>query len=329
MLTEQQVLKRIVMIEDPRFTSGKRPWFGQLPDGLSGDFSFAVMGDRCGMTTEGVFEKALEMLKDLKPEFALFVGDMIEGYWKDAVSAHEEWDEMDSKIQSCGIPFFPTIGNHDYGNSVMADVWSERKGMDYYAFRVGDVLFLSINTESTPDELPDEVVDIIKRVTDNFKRDPGNSREHLKLFAEISPELLQSMSAMKMSIGEEQFAFFEQVLADNQDVTWTFVNMHKPGWKIGSEEFNRLERMLADRPYTIFSGHLHELEYTREENRELIQFGRTGGLAHGDAENGAQANMVLWVTMRHGVPTYRVIHLDGVQDISGYPPKRDAHSRGE
>ncbi|MGG1552984.1 metallophosphoesterase family protein [Paenibacillus ferrarius] len=326
MQTKDQIKPHFSVLEDARFITSKQPWFGKLPETLTGDYAFAVVGDRCGMATAGVFEKALEVLKDLKPSFVLAVGDLIEGYWTNPASAHEEWDELDAMVQATGLPFFPTVGNHDYGNAVMADVWSERKGMDYYAFRAGDVLYITINTEHTPDELPEAFVDVIKTVTEQIKRDPAGAKQYLKAFGEaLTPEQLQGMSQIKMTIGEEQFAFIEDVLKEHQDVSWTFISMHKPGWKTGSEEFRRLEQLLSNRPHTIFAGHLHELEYTREGNRELIQLGRTGGLPHGEEEVGANANLLLWVTMRGGVPTYRVIHLDGVQDITAYPPHTTKH----
>lgn len=329
MQTTQLAPKRSIMFEDPRFPSDKRPWFGSLPELTSGSFSFAVVGDRCGMATDGVFEKALDLLKTLKPAFVLAVGDLIEGYWKDAAYAHEEWDELDGKVRATALPFFPTVGNHDYGNRLMAEVWSERKGMDYYAFRAGDALFLAINTEHTPDEMPDEVVGIIKRVTDTFKRNQDNPKEALQAFAgAFTPEQLAAMGQLKINIGDEQLAFFERVLADNRDVSWTFVNMHKPGWKApGNEMFRKLEQLLQGRPHTIFAGHFHEMEYSRYENgeREHIQLGRTGGLAHGEAETGGNANLVLWVTMVEGRPTYRVIHLDGVREIAAYPPRNHTH----
>jgi hypothetical protein len=265
----------------------------------------------------------------LRPDFVLFVGDLIEGYWSQhqAADAHAEWDEIDVKIQASGLPFFPTVGNHDYGNRNMADVWLERKGLDYYAFRVQDTLFLSINTEHTPQEFSEDFIKIIKTVTANFQREPERAQEHLQSFYEemkatLSPEQMKAMSQVTLNIGEDQLAFFERVLEENADVKWTFVNMHKPGWKSDSEEFRRLERMLADRQHTIFSGHLHSMEYTKQSSSELIQLGRTGGLAHGSGEHAGDENLILWVTMRGGVPTYRVIHLDGVRDIANYQPQQ-------
>jgi hypothetical protein len=71
------------------------------------------------------------------------------------------------------------------------------------------------------------------------------------------------------------------------------------------------------------------MEYSRQGNRELIQIGRTGGLAHGADGCASDDNLMLWVTMRGGVPTYRVIHLDGVNDIAAYPPHQRSHGKGE
>lgn len=311
-----------IWFDDPVFATDKRPWFGELPDVPTGDFTFAVVGDRCGMATEGVFEKALEVLKELRPDFVLSVGDLIEGYWKQAAQAHEEWDDIDAKIQAAGLPFFHVVGNHDVGNQLMLEVWRERKGFEYYAFRLGDALFVTVNTEDPPMEFSDEMIDIIKRATNNVKNDPEHADEHMKAFFEeivsgLSPEQLKSLSRIDLAIGERQLAFVRRILEQNQDVKWTFVSMHKPGWKSDNLQYRMLEEMLQNRPHTIFAGHLHSLEYSAEGDRQLIQLGRTGG--HGHGHGPGDQNLMLWVTMRNGVPSYRVIHLDGVQSIEAYP----------
>ncbi|MFC5407455.1 metallophosphoesterase family protein [Cohnella soli] len=318
-----------IFIDEGRFNTDRRPWFGKLPEQLEDDFTFAVMGDRCGMATAGVFEKGLELLADMKPDFVLFVGDLVEGYWKDAKDAREEWEYIDAKIAATGLPFFQTVGNHDYGTQAMADVWRERKGMEYYAFRVGDTLFLTVNTEDPFEELSEPFIDMIKRATANVQREPERSAEHLKAFYDeivggLSPEQLQGMSKVKLGIGEEQLAFFEKVLADNADAKHTFVSMHKPGWKSESPEFAKLEQLLSGRPYTVFAGHFHAMEYTRNDNSEYIQLGRTGAAAHGHGKG--DENLVLWVTMRAGVPSYRVVHLDGIGDIADYAPQAHHHN---
>jgi 3',5'-cyclic AMP phosphodiesterase CpdA len=317
-----------MFINEGRFAMDKRPWFGQLPERL-GDFTFAVMGDRCGMATAGVFERGLEMLKDLKPDFVMFVGDLVEGYWKDAEEARREWEYIDARIAETGLPFFPTVGNHDYGTQTMVDVWRERKGMEYYAFRAGDVLFLVVNTEDPFEELSDEFIAMVKRATGNVQREPEHAEEHLKAFYEeivgsLTPEQRQAMGQVGIGIGEEQLAFFENVLASNADAKYTFVSMHKPGWKSDSPAFDRLREMIGDRPHTIFAGHFHSLEYTEQGPARHIQLGRTGAAAHGSAKG--DENLILWVSMRGGIPSYRVVHLDGVTELSDYPPHPRPHS---
>ncbi|TLS51776.1 hypothetical protein FE782_12740 [Paenibacillus antri] len=324
----------IEVMTDGEYAAGKRPWFGRLSEGRYEAFSFAVLGDRCGMATEGVFERALEILKDLRPEFVVTVGDMIEGYWRNEADAHAEWDEFDAKVEAAGLPFFPAVGNHDYSNRLMADVWRERKGPTYYAFRVGDALFVMLNTEQTPDELPDAVVDAIKRATDGMTSGAVPAGEvgksfYADLVAAVPPEQLLSLSKIILSFGDDQLAFVERTLAEHADATWTFVAMHKPGWKTDGEEYAKLMRMLEGRKHTIFAGHLHALEYEERNGNERIQMGRTGGLAHGDGMAPCDANMMLWVTVRGGKPSYRVLPLDGIREIDAYaPPKPTAVSEG-
>lgn len=320
-----------MFIDESRFATDKRPWFGQLPEGLNGNFSFAVMGDRSGMMTAGVFEQALELLKDLRPDFVLFVGDLVEGYWKDAAKAREEWEYIDGQIAATGLPFFQTVGNHDYGTQAMVDVWRERKGADYYAFRVGDTLFLTLNTEDPFEEMLDEFIDLVKRATEKVHREPERTLDYMKEFydeivSRLTPDQLQEMSKVGIGIGDRQLAFFEKVLAENEDARHTFVSMHKPGWKSDSPEFARIELLLGDRPYTVFAGHFHSLEFSRQDNRTYIQLGRTGAAAHGTER--ADDNLMLWVNVRDGNVSYRVMHLDGVTGIEAYAPRSHGHTEG-
>jgi len=53
-------------------------------------------------------------------------------------------------------PFFYVAGHHDYSNEVMAQVWGERLGRDYYHLVYHDVLVLVLNAEHVPIPLPSE-----------------------------------------------------------------------------------------------------------------------------------------------------------------------------
>ncbi|MFF2482710.1 metallophosphoesterase family protein [Paenibacillus sp. NPDC058071] len=327
-----------IWYDEALFQTDKRPWIGQPrpSEWAAEDFSFVVLGDRCGMATAGVFENALEIVKDLKPDFVLSVGDLIEGYWREAQDAIAEWEYIDAKIEAANLPFFHVVGNHDYGNQMMRDVWRDRKGFEYYAFRTGDILFLVLNTEDPPNEFSDDFIDIIKKATANVQNEPERMSEHMQAFyddivSRMSPEQLKEMGRIDLAFSDEQMAFAERVLKENRDAKWTFITMHKPGWKSEDERFERLIRMLDGRPHTVFAGHLHAMEYSVAGNGERIQLGRTGGHAHG---NGPESdNLMLWVNVRNGQPSYRVIHLDGVREIGGYKPQseteHDNHHRTE
>ncbi|UQZ84606.1 hypothetical protein SK3146_03861 [Paenibacillus konkukensis] len=79
----------------------------------------------------------------------------------------------DAMVQATGLPFFPAVGNHAYGNAMIADVWSERTGRDFYTFRTGDALYITINMEHTPDELPEAFMKVVKTVTEQIKQGSG------------------------------------------------------------------------------------------------------------------------------------------------------------
>lgn len=138
----------------------KLPWtdkdFYNDPD----NFQFAIVSDRTGGHREGVFGKALEKINMLYPEFVMSVGDLIEGYTQDTTQLNAEWKEFHGILDSLNTKFFYVAGNHDYTNPVMAEMWKEKIGRDYYHFIYKDVLFLVANSSDgnggvimTPDQI--------------------------------------------------------------------------------------------------------------------------------------------------------------------------------
>lgn len=308
-----------IYYEKEKVTTDKRPWFGELKPTETGDFSFAVIGDRCGITTPGIFEKGLELVKGLQPDFVLSVGDFIEGYWDDEADAHAEWEYVDQLLEKLELPFFQVIGNHDYGNETMVKVWRERKGFEYYAFRYHDNLFLFVNTEESPEGMPEEFLKVFRNVTEAVQREPKKSKEHVQEFFKVMMSNISSEDAEKgnlPNISDEQLAFFEQVLKENEDVNQTFVFMHKPAWKTTDTQFQRLEEMLKDRKFTMFAGHLHQLEVMKRNGQDYIQMGRTGACWHG--EGVGSIDHILWVTVKNGETNVNVIDLNGVSTLDKF-----------
>lgn len=311
--------------DQERFATDKRPWIGDLPESAGKESRFVVLGDRCGIAIPGVFEKALELTKQLNPDFILSVGDLIEGYWANEEDAHAEWLQMEGLIETLELPFFFTPGNHDYGNEVMVKVWRARKGFEYYAFRYNNNLYVIINSEETLKGMseqeeagfrdiaklakvdPEKAVQIVR----SAYRDMGDNDTHNP---KTNPDLLRA------DLSNDQLNFFEQLLKENEDVNWTFVTLHTPAWKGDNPQFKKLENLLSTRQHTIFAGHLHQLELHAQEGGNRIQMGRTGSIPHGEGIH--DLNHILLVTIKEdSAPTFTVIDLEGIYPLEYFAVK--------
>lgn len=308
-----------------RFSTDKRPWIGDLPESTGKEIRFVVLGDRCGIAIPGVFEKALELTKQLNPDFILSVGDLIEGYWANEEDAHAEWLQMEELIETLELPFFFTAGNHDYGNELMVKVWRERKGFEYYAFRYKNNLFVVVNSEETLKSMSEEEETGFREIAKLAQSDPEKAihivRSAYKDMAEDSkhnhktnPDLLRA------ELSNDQLTFFEKVLKVNEDVNWTFVTMHTPAWKGNNPQFKKLENLLCTRKHTIFAGHLHQLEFYEKEGANRIQMGRTGSIPHGEGKH--DLNHIMLVTIKEGCePNFTVIDLEGIYPLEYFTQK--------
>ncbi len=122
------------------------PWTDRNFDNDTSQFQFAIVSDRTGGMRPGVFEKAVEKLNLLHPEFVMSVGDLIDGYTKDTAVIRGQWTEWDSILERLDVRFFALPGNHDVSNDVMRDIWFQRYGRAYYHFLYKDVLFLALDS---------------------------------------------------------------------------------------------------------------------------------------------------------------------------------------
>ncbi len=111
------------------------------------NFQFVIVSDRTGGHRMGVFENAMHKTNLMQPEFVLSVGDLIEGYTEDKDEIERQWKELDSMVNGLESRFFYVVGNHDFSNQTMADIWKNRLGPDYYSFKYKNTLFLCLNSE--------------------------------------------------------------------------------------------------------------------------------------------------------------------------------------
>jgi len=297
--------------------AGPNPWSHlQFPD-ANVEFQFAIVSDNTGGAYPGVFDRAMDKLNLMQPEFVMSVGDLIEGYSNNREALIAEWEEIDASVDKLEMPFFYVVGNHDMGDPASADVWEERLGRTYYHFIYKDVLFLCMDTEDPPQDVPDWLIQGLAKVNKLEESDPDQAKA---LQLEILAKVKKAFVAGEEYIGafsDEQINYFKQVLANHAEVKWTFVFVHRPVWQANPQDrkFKEIETALSGRPYTVFAGHAHTYEYQEHNGMDYIRLSTTGGAWVLDPPG--NFDQIAWVTMTDEGPVIANITLDGIFDKTG------------
>ena len=163
---------------DPTEVPQAKPWttenFKNNPD----NFQFAILGDRGGgANPKGTYQRAIEQLNWLQPEFVMSVGDYVEGYTSDPKVMNEQWDEFDGIVKKLEMPFFYVRGNHDINTPITREAWAERRGPKYYHFKYKDVLFIALDTEEPLQPVAPELEADLSRFNDLNINDPAKAKE--------------------------------------------------------------------------------------------------------------------------------------------------------
>ena len=222
--------ERIPIVERP---------FSDDPD----KFTFAIIGDKTGGGYDKwpIFDRSIDEINVLKPDFAIMVGDLIQGYTDDVTQVEAEWEEFWQHQSGLIIPFLPLPGNHDITNPMMYNYWQKHLGRTYAAFTYKDCLFLLLNTEEKHSQ-------------------PEGSEGWTETW-----------------FGNAQVAYVTDELTKHKDVRHTFVMLHKPAWLHEDSGWTQVEEVLADRAYTVFAGHYHNLTLHTRNDRRYFVLGATGG----------------------------------------------------
>lgn len=298
-----------------------------------GDFSFAVFSDRTGLARPGVFERAVSIANLMRPAFVVQVGDTIEGYTREPAKLDEMWREFDDIIAPLEVPFYRVPGNHDVGNLVMRDEWLRRNGPLHYHFRYRDVLFLVIDTQDPPQPLSEmlrpigpvlELPPHVEQLLDRADETPEQ-----QLIGEIMGLMNSDPASFQLILGaikngtqparisEEQLSEAEAVIAEHDDVRWSFLFMHMPAWQgDGHPGLERIRRAFRDRRYTAFAGHCHNYHRTVIEGHDHVRLATTGGARILDTTDG-DFDHITWVSMTAAGPRIANIVLDGVIGVDG------------
>lgn len=155
-------------------------------------------------------------------------------------------------------------------------------------------------------------------------------------------------SGLDASISPEQIRWLKNVLAENADVRWTFVFMHRPMWNSHpppataptsapatrpasmpaasapvEDGWKEVEASLRadDRQFTVFAGHRHTYLKQVRDGRDFVELATTGGITEtlpNDVRSNAMGVLTgrfdhfTWVTMTEAGPQIANVLLDGV-----------------
>lgn len=243
------------------------------------EFQFAIVADHTGYMRKGVFDRAVERLNWMQPEFVMSVGDLIEGYRKKTEDVQGMWDYFEGIVAELEAPFFHVPGNHDKSNEIMGEIWKQRFGPSYYYFVYKNVLFLVVDTEDPP--------------------------------------LAQDV-ALKPDISAEQVAYMTKALHEHPDVRWTCLFLHEPCWTSEVHPgWAAIEAQLMDRPYTVFSGHWHHYTTYERKGQEYYVLATTGGDSALGGPAVGEFDHFMWVTMTPEGPKVANLLLDGILGADG------------
>jgi len=290
---------------------GVLPWTHEEFDAADNKFTFAVFSDLTGGERERVFEIAVAQLSLLRPELIINVGDLIEGGTTDLGEIAEQWGSFDERADRAIAPIFYVGGNHDLSGEVLQGVWDERYGRRYYHFVYKNTLFLVLDTEDNTPERTQEIFEIRNKALEIVKQ------QGMEAFAETEYATLPEQTAG--NITAEQSAYIREVIANNPDVLWTFLFMHKAPWERDDEvNFAAIEQALADRPYTVFNGHIHAYKHIERHGRDYIRLATTGGAWFPDRS--PSMDHVMLVTVDDEGADIANLLMSGILDKTGHIP---------
>lgn len=155
-------------------------------------------------------------------------------------------------------------------------------------------------------------------MNENWSRKFGRKHYEVRyqdvLFLAINTEGVPNSKPYRIDEAQQQWA--AGVLDKHKDVRWTFVFLHKPVWKYGSDMENgwgAIEKALGDRGYTVFAGHEHKYERTVRNNRDYIMLATTGGSSKLRGKEFGEFDQITWVTMKDTGPVIANVLLDGIE----------------
>src|SRR5258705_6514872 len=120
------------------------------------DFRFAIVGDRTGNAQPGIYERVWREIGLERPDFAITVGDTIEGGSDE--QARSEWRALRPLWSRYGFPVYFTPGNHDIWSPRSLEIYKSETGRgNFYGFNYQDAHFTVLDNGRTLDLADDQL----------------------------------------------------------------------------------------------------------------------------------------------------------------------------
>ncbi|GEM_PF-1520743 len=135
-----------------------RPLFG---------FKFVVLGDRTPLdpkTGKETFERILNEIKLLAPDFIVHLGNLIKGHISDTVKIKMEWEYVIKTFQELGVPYYFCPGSEDILNEKSEEIYLRYFNRTYYSFNYENCHFVVLDFSRFPryEEVPKEMIDWLR-----------------------------------------------------------------------------------------------------------------------------------------------------------------------
>ncbi len=226
------------------------------PASVGERFRFVIASDRTGGHVPGLTEQGFKEINQLRPEFILSVGDLIEGYVpvgkrygnrmvkteaEKLTILDEQWDEFDGLVGLLDAPFIYVPGNHDISDLVAHALYRKRYGPTYLSFDYKGVHFVCLNSEEA--------------------------------------ELINGEQRIAHEITGEQLAWLKKDIDANRDAKLILLFFHQPLWLYqDGRAFRKAEEVLAGTNYVVIAAHTHTYSYDIRNGRPYITVGPIGGV---------------------------------------------------
>jgi hypothetical protein len=249
------------------------PWNHLKMNNAGTTFRFAIVSDRTGGPRDGIWQKAMDQLNLLQPEFVMCVGDLIQGITQDVDAMNRQWKELNGWVNKLDMPFFYVPGNHDIANPLMEKKWNEQFGRRWYHFLYKDVLFLMLDCEDLP----------------------GQAKA-----PKFGPE---QITAAKKILADNRdvrwtFVFFHRPV-------WNSQNVAQIGWL-------PIEEALQGRKYTVFTGHEHSYRLQIRHGMKYFTLATTGGVSKLRGTHMGEFDHIVWMTMKNDGPVMSNLMMEGI-----------------